>query len=74
MELPRYVSLDEARTACDRLHIRDWTQRREAVVEVDEADKIQREIGAEAAEFSTEDFRQGLEVELEHGRMFPTRM
>jgi hypothetical protein len=71
MELPTYVSLDEARAACDRLGIRDWTQLRDPVVEVEEAAKIQREIGAEADEISTEDFRQGLEVELEHGRMFP---
>ena len=71
MELPTYVSLDEARAACDRLRIRDWTQLGDPVVEVEEAAKIQREIGAEADEISTEDFRQGLEVELEHGRMFP---
>jgi len=71
MELPTYVSLDEARAACDRLGIRDWTQLRDPVVEVEEAAQIQREIGAEADEISTEDFRQGLEVELEHGRMFP---
>jgi hypothetical protein len=71
MELPRYVSLEEARAACDDLGIRDWTQLREPTVELDEAERIQKEIGAEAAEVSTEDFRQGLEVELEHGRMFP---
>jgi hypothetical protein len=71
MELPTYVSLDEARTACDGLDIRDWTRLDDPVVEFDEADKIQREIGAEAAEISTEAFRQGLQVELEHGRMFP---
>jgi hypothetical protein len=71
MELPTYVSLEDARTACDKLQIRDWTQLRAPVVDVEEAQKIQREIGAEAAEISVEDFRQGLEVELEHGRMFP---
>lgn len=71
MELPTYVSLDEARAACDSLGIRDWTQLGDPVVEVEEAATIQREIGAEADEISAEDFRQGLEVELEHGRMFP---
>lgn len=35
MELPTYVSLDEARAACDRRRIRDWTQLRDPVVEVE---------------------------------------
>ena len=52
MELPTYVSLDEARAACDRLRIRDWTKLRDPVVEVEEAVTIQREIGAEADEIS----------------------
>jgi hypothetical protein len=71
MELPQYVSLEEARAACDALGIRDWTQLQEPVVEVDEAERIQKEIGGEAAQISAADFRQGLEIELEHGRMFP---
>lgn len=71
MELPTYVSLEEVQRACEKLQIRDWTTLTDAVVEMSEAAKIQREIGAEAAQISTADFRQGLEIELEHGRTFP---
>lgn len=71
MELPTYVSLDDTRKACAQLGIRDWTQLTDGQVRLDEAEVIQREIGAEAAAIPTADFRQGLEVELEHGRTFP---
>jgi hypothetical protein len=56
---------------CNELQIRDWTQLKEAVVQFEEAEKIQREVGAEAAEISSTDFQKGLEVELEHGLTFP---
>ncbi|MBN1316009.1 MAG: hypothetical protein JXA42_11090, partial [Anaerolineales bacterium] len=37
----------------------------------DEAKIIQAAVGSEAALISTEDFKMGLEVELEHGIQFP---
>jgi len=71
MRLPEYVPLDEVKRVCSELQIRDWTQLKEAVVQLEEAEKIQREIGAEATEISSADFQKGLEVELEHGLAFP---
>lgn len=71
MQLPQYVSLEQVRGACAALGVRDWTQLDEPSVQIDEAARIQKEIGGEAAQISTEDFRQGLQVELEHGRTFP---
>lgn len=71
MRLPDYISIDEVQRVCRELRIRDWTQLGEAVVQLEEAKRIQQEIGAEAAEISSGDFQRGLEVELEHGLMFP---
>jgi hypothetical protein len=71
MRLPEYVPLVEVQRVCNELQIRDWTQLKEAVVQFEEAEKIQREVGAEAAEISSTDFQKGLEVELEHGLTFP---
>ncbi len=71
MKLPEYVSQDEVRRICDELQIRDWTQLHEAVIKLEEAERIQQVIGAEAAEISSVDFQKGLEIELEHGLMFP---
>jgi hypothetical protein len=71
MKLPDYVPLDEVRRVCSELNIRDWTQLEEAVVALEEAERIQLEIGAEAAAITGVDFQKGLEVELEHGLTFP---
>jgi len=71
MQLPEYIPLAEVQKVCRELQIRDWTQLGEAVVQLEEAEKIQREIGAEASEISSVDFQKGLEIELEHGLTFP---
>jgi len=71
MNIADFISKEEVRRACQQLGIRDWTQLTEAVVQFEEAKKIQQEVGAEASEISTADFQKGLEVELEHGLTFP---
>lgn len=71
MEIPEYVPKEEVKRVCARLGIRDWTTLTQAQVEPREARIIQKEIGAEAQEISAEEFRTGLEVELEHGIQFP---
>jgi hypothetical protein len=71
MRLPVYIPVDEVQRVCRELGIRDWTQLDEAVVQLEEAKKIQQEIGAEASQISSADFQKGLEVELEHGLTFP---
>jgi hypothetical protein len=70
MNVSEYIPKDEVRSACKELGIRDWTQLSEPNVKMEEAQKIQAKIGAEAERISTEAFRQGLEVELEHGLQF----
>lgn len=52
---------------CSAIGIRDWTALKEAKVKIEEAAAIQKLIGGEALAISAEDFRDGLEVELEHG-------
>jgi hypothetical protein len=56
--------------ACRELGIRDWTSLTEARVLNEEAQLIQKVVGAEALQISVDEFRQGLEVELEHGLRF----
>jgi hypothetical protein len=71
MALPEYISPDEVQRVCRELGLRDWTQLEEAVVQLEEAKRIQQKIGAEATEISGAEFQKGLEVELEHGLTFP---
>ena len=71
MQMPEYISKAEVQRICRELGIRDWTALTAAEVTLEEARVIQQAVGAETAKISTEQFRQGLEVELEHGVTFP---
>jgi hypothetical protein len=71
MQLPEYITKAEVQRVCAELHIRDWTALTTPEVTLDEAQRIQAEIGGEAAGLTPEQFRQGLAVELEHGVTFP---
>ena len=71
MKLPDYVSVQEVQRVCAELNIRDWTRLKKAEVLQEEADKILTEIETEGMKIRPEDFRLGLEVELEHGIRFP---
>ena len=70
MNIPEYVTQEEVRRVCSAIGIRDWTALTEAKVEVEEANVIKTHVGGEALSISTEDFRDGLEIELEHGLAF----
>lgn len=67
---PEYVSAAGVRQACSELGIRDWTRLDEAAVLIEEAEAIRAELGGETLEIPIEEFRRGLEVELEHGLRF----
>jgi hypothetical protein len=67
---PEYVSAAEVRRVCSELGIRDWTRLDEAAVLIEEAEAIRAELGGETLEIPIEEFRRGLEVELEHGLRF----
>ena len=71
MKLPQYITTEEVQRVCGELGIRDWTSLAEAAVPVEEARVIQAEVGAEAGHVTADEFRRGLEVELEHGLQFP---
>jgi len=70
MNIPEYITKDEVRRVCSAIGIRDWTALTEAKVKTEEAATIREFIGAEALAISAEDFREGLQVELEHGLAF----
>jgi hypothetical protein len=71
MKLPEYVSVQEVKRVCTELKIRDWTLLKEAKVLPEEAEKILEELETKKMKISLEDFKLGLEVELEHGIRFP---
>jgi len=65
------VSNVEVERACQSLGIRNWSTDTGFAVSADEARAIRDEVGGEAGEIGLEDFRDGLQVELEHGTRFP---
>lgn len=70
MIIPTYISTQEVQRVCHELGLRDWTQLKDATVELQEAEIIRQAVGAEALQVSAADFRNGLQVELEHGLSF----
>ncbi len=70
MDITDYIRDQEVQRVCNELGLRDWTQLKTAKVEINEAKIIRECIGGEALDISVEEFRQGLEVELEHGIQF----
>jgi uncharacterized protein DUF5661 len=70
MNVPEYITKQEVRRVCSAIGIRDWTALTEAKVKIEEATVIQKLVGGEALVISSEDFQDGLEVELEHGLAF----
>jgi len=71
MKLPEYVTKKEVTEICKKLKIRDWTKLEKAEVTLDEAKAILAELDTGIMKISLENFRMGLEVELEHGIRFP---
>ncbi len=71
MNLPQYVTDEEVQRVCRELGLRDWTKLTDTEVLPEEARILQAETGGEALQVSLDAFRQGLEVELEHGIVFP---
>ena len=71
MKLPEYVSVQEVKRICAELKIRDWTLLKKAEVLPEEAEVILAELETGEMKIRLDDFRLGLEVELEHGIHFP---
>jgi Protein of unknown function (DUF5661) len=70
MILPEYVTAKEVARVCAEIGMDDWSKRAEAVVSKQEASKILAIVNTEGMPIPLEDFRMGLEVELEHGTRF----
>lgn len=65
--LPIYVSKEEVQRVCKELEFKDWSNMQEAQVNEEEAFQILEIINVKRMDIPLDDFRQGLEVELEHG-------
>ena len=71
MTATNLVTKEVVSQACKSIGIRDWSTLKEIEITDDEASAILDEVRGEAFEVGLEGFRQGLQVELEHGTRFP---
>ncbi len=70
MKLPEYITRDEVRRVCKELKLKDWSSLKDDKVTAKEARIILSEVNTEKMTIPLEEFRRGLEVELEHGMRF----
>jgi hypothetical protein len=70
MNLPEYITAEEVRRVCRELGIRDWTGLAEPAATPEEARAILREVNTSGMAIDPDEFRAGLDVELEHGTRF----
>ncbi len=70
MKLPDYVTVEEVKRVCTALGIRDWTHLKKPEVKPEEAQIILNEVKPRGMKIPLEEFRAGLEVELEHGTRY----
>ncbi len=71
MKLPEYITIEEVKRVCRELKLRDWTELRDPVVPEAEAMILLPLVNTGKLDIEIEEFRKGLEVELEHGTAFP---
>ena len=70
MPLTEHITKAEEKRVCDILEMRDWSLITEPVVSDEEATKILEMVNTTKMDIALDTFRQGLEVELEHGTIF----
>jgi hypothetical protein len=70
MKLPEYIRLEDVRNVCKELGMRDWTKLKEPKATTREARLILDAVNTEKMPIDVEEFRAGLDVELEHGTRF----
>ena len=72
MQLPEYITVAEVQRVCRELGLSDWTgMGAHPEVKPEEARIILAEVNTAGMDVPLEEFRVGLEVELEHGNRFP---
>lgn len=70
MKIPQYVTCEEVKRVCKELKIRDWTKLTKAKVLPAEARTVLAAVNTSKMKIDSDDFRAGLDVELEHGVRF----
>jgi hypothetical protein len=70
MKLPEYITGDEVKRVCKELKIRDWTALKEPEATLKEAKILLAAVNTEKMPIDVNEFRAGLDVELEHGTRF----
>jgi hypothetical protein len=70
MNLTEYVTIEEVKKVCKAIGLSNWSEKTDPVVSEEEAFKILKIVNTKSMEIPLEDFRKGLEVELEHGTRF----
>jgi len=70
MNVPQYITSEEVRKICKEIGIRDWTKLKDPKATTQEAQKILKAVNTEEMPIDVEEFRAGLDVELEHGTRF----
>ncbi len=70
MPFTEYVTRVEVKRVCDKLGLRDWSLITDHVISDEEASTILKLVNTTNMDISLDTFRQGLEVELEHGTIF----
>jgi hypothetical protein len=70
MKIPQYVTVSEVKRICKELGLRDWTKIKVPKVTAKEAAVILKIVNVKKMGIALEEFRMGLEVELEHGTVF----
>ncbi|HJH30678.1 MAG TPA: hypothetical protein C5S50_00430 [Methanosarcinaceae archaeon] len=70
MKLSEYITADKVKRVCTEIGLRDWPEITEPIISQEEAATILKIVNTKSMEIPLEDFRKGLEVELEHGTRF----
>ena len=70
MKIPQYITVEEVKRVCRDLKISDWTKKKESTVSLKEAKAILAHLDHKDVDIDPNEFRAGLEVELEHGMQF----
>ena len=70
MDLPEYVTADEVKRVCKELGLSDWSKLTAPTVSEEEASTVLNVVNTQRMNIPLEEFRIGLEVELEHGTRY----
>jgi hypothetical protein len=70
MQLPEYVTVEEVRRVCTAIGLSDWSAKTDSTILETEASVILEIVNTKSMPILLEEFRKGLEVELEHGIRF----